>query len=71
MISFVGLSQCGSPTNIIKKTMKTNIKTCLFILLSLMTFSCSTSKKTANNKEKIRYTATAPDYEQIKKDINS
>lgn len=44
----------------------------LLLLTTLLAFnSCSTSKKTANNKEKIRYTATAPDYEQIKKDINA
>lgn len=51
--------------------MKTNIKICLFILLGLLTFSCSTSKKTATSKRDTTVATNAPNYKQIKKEINS
>ena len=51
--------------------MKTNIKLCLFILLGLMTISCSTSKKTAIPNRDTAVTTNVPDYKHIKKEINS
>lgn len=42
------------------------------LLTTLLAFdSCSTSKKAAKNKENFRFTANAPDYEKIKKEINT
>lgn len=51
--------------------MKTNIKICLFVLLGLLTVSCSTSKKATTRKGDASITASAPDYNRIKKEINT
>ena len=51
--------------------MKTNLKICMFILLGLMTISCSTSKKTTTRKGDAAISVNAPDYKRIKKEINT
>ncbi len=54
-----------------KTTMKTNIRIGLFLLLGLMTISCSTSKKATTRSADVLVPTNAPDYERIKKEVNT